>query len=84
MQGCGVYRRGNLPRRSIVQFDDVAFGMLHDFHATVSCETNKQKTVMLAKRSDPCTALKCCSTRNAAAHAAREHGEPDARSRDHA
>ena len=29
-----VYIAGeNLPRRSIVQFDDVAFGMLHDFHA---------------------------------------------------
>jgi hypothetical protein len=34
-----VYIAGeNLPRRSIVQFDDVAFGMLYDLHATACCE----------------------------------------------
>src|SRR3981189_234842 len=66
-----VYIAGeNLPRRSIVQFDDVAFGMLHDFHATACCETDQQKTVMLAKSSDPCTALKCRSTQTAALHGA--------------
>jgi hypothetical protein len=62
-----VYVAGeNLPRRSIVQFDEVAFGMLQNFHAMACREHNKQKTVLLAKSSDPRTALKCRSTRNAA------------------
>jgi hypothetical protein len=56
----------NLPRRVIVQFDEVAFGMLHDFHAMARREHNEQKTAMLAESSDPRTALKCRPTRNAA------------------
>jgi hypothetical protein len=58
--------REDLPRRSIVQFDDVAFGMLHDSHAMACRKHNKRQTVMLAKSSDPCAALKCRSTSNAA------------------
>jgi hypothetical protein len=51
---CVVYVAGeNLPRRPIVQFDEVAFGMLHVFHAMAYREHNEQKTVMLAKSSDP-------------------------------
>jgi hypothetical protein len=63
---CVVYVAGeNLPRRPIVQFDEVAFGMLHDFHA-MACRAYNKKTVLFAKSSDPRTALKCRSTRNAA------------------
>jgi hypothetical protein len=44
---CVVYVTGeNLPRRPIVQFDAVAFGMLHDFHAMACREHNEQKTAM--------------------------------------
>jgi hypothetical protein len=42
-----------LPRRPIVQFDEVAFGVLHVFHAMAYREHNEQKTVMLARSSDP-------------------------------
>src|SRR5258707_15712721 len=33
----------NLPRRPIVQFDEGAFGVLHDFHAMPGCEHNDKK-----------------------------------------
>ena len=60
---CAVYVAGeNLPCRSIVQFDDVTFGMLHDSHTMACRKHNKRKTVMPAKSSDPCPALKCRST----------------------
>jgi len=40
---CVVYVAGeNLPRRPIVQFDEVAFGMLHDFHAMACRAYNKK------------------------------------------
>jgi hypothetical protein len=58
-----VYVAGeNLPRRPIVQFDEVAFGMFHDFHAMAPCKHNQEKTVMLAESSNPRAALKCRST----------------------
>jgi hypothetical protein len=60
---------GSLIRGERLQFTepvgpcDVAFRMLNVFHAVACREHNKQKTVMLAKSSDPCTALKCRSIR---------------------
>jgi hypothetical protein len=60
---CVVYVAGeNLPRRSIVQFDDVAFGMLHDSHALTCRNPTNEKGG--ARREFP--ALKCRSTLNAA------------------
>ncbi len=54
----------------------MAFSMLNVFHAVACREHNKQKTVMLAKSSHPCTALKCRSTREGGRHGARAHVKP--------